>query len=164
MLIMSEFTEPTFGILVSNVGRLMRKVFDQRAGQVGLSLAQARAIIFLSRNEGIHQARLAELLETQPISLARLLDRMQTAGWVERRPDPADRRVHRLYLSPKARPVVDSVQDMAAATRADALAGLSADEQAVLIQLLSRVHANLCKADSCSLPQDSSSEPHERNE
>ncbi len=142
---MSKVIEPTFGYLVSDVARLLRKVFDQRTREVGLSLAQSRTMAYLSRHEGINQAGLADLLEIQPISLARLLDRMEAAGWIERRPDPDDRRAHRLYLSDKARPVLDLVEDMAADVRADALAGLADHEKDVLMRLLTRVHGNLYK-------------------
>ena len=135
--------EPTFGYLVSDVARLLRKLFDQRARRIGLSLAQARALTYLSRHEGIHQAGLADLLEVQPITLARLLDRMEAAGWIERRADPVDRRVHRLYLSDKARPLRDQVLGLAAETRAEALVGFSDREKDVVMALLSRVHGNL---------------------
>jgi len=135
--------EPTFGYLVSDIARLLRKVFDQRARRIGLSLAQARALAYLARHEGINQAGLADLLEVQPISLARLLDRMGAAGWIERRADPADRRVYRLYLSEKARPLLDQLQQMSAETRAEALVGLSDTEADLIMRLLTRVHGNL---------------------
>lgn len=152
MLMMSKPIEPTFGYLVSDVARMLRKIFDQRARQVELSLAQCRAMAYLIRHEGINQARLAELLEIQPISLARLLDRMEAAGWIERRPDPCDRRAHRLYLSDKAHPVLDQVQAMGADIRGEALAGLSEDETEVLMRLLVRVHANLCNREQPGQP------------
>ena len=139
--------EPTLGYLVSNIARLMRKNFDRRARQVGVSLVQGRAMVYLARHEGINQAGLADLLEVQPISLARLLDRMAASGWVERRADPDDRRAHRLYLSDKARPLLESIQSLAANTRAEALAGLSDDEEAALMRLLMRVHGNLSNHD-----------------
>jgi DNA-binding MarR family transcriptional regulator len=135
--------ELTFGFLTSDIARLLRKVFDQRARRVGLSLAQARVMIYLERLEGTNQARLADALEVRPISLARLLDRMQTSGWIERRPDPGDRRAHRLYLSAKARPVLSQIRSLAAQTRAEALAGLSVDEQQRLMGMMTRVHGNL---------------------
>jgi len=143
MLMISMHTEPTFGFLVSDVARMLRRVFDQRARQIGLSLAQARALLYLARCEGINQACLAVLLEVQPISLARLLDRMGTAGWIERRADPSDRRVHLLYLTDKARPLIDELQRMSAETRSDALAGFSDAEKDMAMRLMTRVHGNL---------------------
>jgi DNA-binding MarR family transcriptional regulator len=135
--------EPTFGYLVSDLARMLRKVFDQRARLIGLSLAQCRALAYLSRHEGINQAGLADLLEVRPISLARLLDRMGAAGWIERRADPEDRRAHRLYLSEKARPVLDQLHRLSAETRAEALAGIPEEETEMVMRILSRVHANL---------------------
>jgi len=152
MLMIRTHTEPTFGFLVSDVARMLRRVFDQRARKIGLSLAQARALLYLARCEGINQACLAELLEVQPISLARLLDRMGNAGWIERRADPDDRRVHRLYLTDKARPLLSELQRMSVETRAEALAGFSDDEKDVVMGLMTRVHRNL--ADCVQAPNN----------
>ncbi len=145
--------EPTFGYLVSDVARLLRRVFDQRARTVGLSLAQGRALIYLAHHEGINQSGLAELLEVQPISLARLLDRMETTGWIERRPDPADRRAHRLHLTDKARPMLALIRDLAAQSRAEALLDLSDGEKDVLMRLLARVHDNLSSREPDDAPR-----------
>jgi DNA-binding MarR family transcriptional regulator len=146
--------EPTFGYLVSDVARLMRKIFDQRTRCIGLSLAQSRVLINVERHAGINQARLADLLEVRPISLTRLLDRMEATGWIERRPDPDDRRAHRLYLTEKAFPLLDGIQTLASTTRAEALAGLSDDEQRVLTGLLRRVHGNLFKREPVGRMQE----------
>jgi DNA-binding MarR family transcriptional regulator len=133
----------TFGFLTGDIARLLRKAYDRRTGSVGLSLAQSRVLAALDRVEGTNQARLAELLEVRPISMARLLDRMEAAELIERRLDPSDRRVYRLYLSAKARPLLQQIHAVAADIRADALAGLSDDERDTLMRLLERVHANL---------------------
>jgi DNA-binding MarR family transcriptional regulator len=135
--------EPTFGYLVSDVARLLRKKFDRKARHIGVSLAQCRALVYLARHEGINQAGLADLLEIHPITLVRLIDRMEAAGWIERRADPADRRAHRLYLSEKAHPLLDRIHVLAAHTRGQALAGLADSERDNLVQLLARVHGNL---------------------
>ena len=87
------------GALLVEVGRLLRRNFNRRAQELGLTQAQWQALAHLSRKQGINQACLADLLEVQPITLARLIDRLAAAGWVERRPDPADRRAQRLYLT-----------------------------------------------------------------
>ncbi|MGE4281720.1 MAG: MarR family winged helix-turn-helix transcriptional regulator [Magnetospirillum sp.] len=146
--------EPTLGFLLSDVSRLMRRAFDQQAAKIGLSLAQCRALIYLARNEGINQAGLAELLEIQPISLARLLDRMGGNGWIERRADPADRRVHRLYLTDKARPVLEQVRALAAEIRANATVGLAPEQVTVVMTALRTMHSNLV-AGSPATAQDS---------
>src|SRR5689334_11950907 len=94
----------SLGSLLNDVSRLMRKKFDQRAKELRLTRAQYYLLAKLARHEGIKQVELAELLEVEPISAARLVDRMEAAGWVERRADPADRRARRVFLAPKARP------------------------------------------------------------
>jgi DNA-binding MarR family transcriptional regulator len=84
------------------------------------------------------------MMEIQPISVARLVDRMEAAGWINRRPDPDDRRVHRLYLSPKAQPVLERALQLAESIRTEAFSGFDEDEKLVLMRLLQRVHGNLC--------------------
>src|SRR5579863_7443561 len=95
----------TFGFLLKDVTRLYVQRFEQRAAVHGLTLPQCRALVYLANDEGISQIQLAELTDIEPMSLVRILDRMETEGLVERRPDPADRRARCLYLKPKARPV-----------------------------------------------------------
>lgn len=146
--------EPTLGYLLSDVTRLLRKVFDQKARQIGLSLAQCRALAYLARHEGINQAGLAELLEVQPISLARLLDRMGAAGWVERRPDPHDRRAHRLYLSDKARPLLEQLRDLSTSVRAEATQGLAPAQIDQMMAMLQTMHANLSNRTGVAETQD----------
>ena len=85
----------SFGFLVNDVARLFGRRFDQngRGRRLGLTRAQCRILGYLARNEGINQAGLADLLEIRPMTLVRQIDRMEDSGWIERRPDPADRRV-----------------------------------------------------------------------
>src|SRR5277367_5189535 len=87
-----------FGFLVRDVSRLYVKNFERHARELELTLQQCKVLAHLSRNEGISQARLAELTETDPMTLVRTLDRMQRDGWIERRADANDRRAHCLYL------------------------------------------------------------------
>src|ERR1017187_2579618 len=95
-----------FGFLVRDVYRLYAKHFERYAREIELTLAQCKVLGHLSRNEGISQARLAELTDTDPMTLVRTLDRMQQDQWIKRRPDPADRRAHRRYLHDIAKPNV----------------------------------------------------------
>jgi DNA-binding MarR family transcriptional regulator len=98
---------------------------------------------YLQHNEGISQSRLAELTDTDPMTLVRLLDRMAADGLIERRVDPADGRAHCLYLSPGADSVLAQIWRHADRSRAESFAGLSAADRAQLVQLMQRVHANL---------------------
>ena len=88
---------------LSDVARAMRTYIDQRAREHGMTRAQWGVLARLERQEGMTQAEMAEALEIQPISLARLIDRLCEQGLVERRPHPRDRRANRLYLTDKGR-------------------------------------------------------------
>jgi len=131
------------GFLVADVARLMRRAAQARLGDDPLTYAQARALVHLSRREGARQVDLAEQLEVQPITLARLVDQLAEAGLVERRADPVDRRVHRLYLTPAAAPRLAVIRQVMASVRAQALAGMDADETARLLAGLERIRTNL---------------------
>ena len=134
----------SFGFLVHDVARLFGRRFNQRALLfLGLTRAQCKVLGYLARNEGINQAGLADLLEIKPMSLVRQIDRMEDDGWIERRPDPGDRRAHRLVLTEKARPILARILDVSNEIRTDAFAGLSAADGQRLIDLLARVHGNL---------------------
>lgn len=142
--------ERSVGFLISDVSRLLRRNFNRRVQALGLTQTQWRAIAHLSRNEGINQAALAEALDVQPISLARLIDRMEAAAWVERRSDPQDRRATRLFLTSKSQPILDEMWELAAQTIEDALNGLSADERRQVVAGLRRIKQNLTAAEDAA--------------
>ena len=133
----------SFGFLVNDVARLFGRRFDLNGKRLGLTRAQCRTLGYLARNEGLNQAGLADLLEIRPMTLVRQIDRMEEAGWIERRPDPADRRARRLFLTAKARPILGRIWKVANETRDEALARLAPHEADLLIALLHRVHATL---------------------
>ena len=111
---------------------------------LGLTRSQCRVLGYLARHEGINQAGLADLLEIKPMTLVRQLDRMEEDGWIERRPDPGDRRARRLFLTEKARPILARILDLSSAVRSEAFADLTDVEGRQLVDLLRRVHGNLC--------------------
>jgi len=133
----------SFGFVLHETARLLSKRYDQRAKSLGLTRAQIQVLAYLVYHEGINQAGLAELIEIEPISLARLIDRMEQAGWVERRPDPRDRRAWRLYITDKAKPVFAEIIAIGAEVRGEALAGFSELERDQMMELLMRVRRNL---------------------
>ena len=133
----------SFGFLVNDVARLYGRRFLHNGKRLGLTRAQARTLGYLARNEGINQAGLADLLEIRPMTLVRQIDRMEDAGWIERRLDPGDRRARRLFLTAKAWPVLGRIWNVANATRDEVLAGLSPEEAGQLIDMLHRVHTTL---------------------
>jgi MarR family transcriptional regulator, transcriptional regulator for hemolysin len=136
------------GALLVEVARLLRRNFNRRAQDRGLTQTQWQALAHLSRDQGMNQACLADLLEVQPITAGRLIDRLEAAGWVQRRPDPADRRVQRLYLTQKAEPLLDDMRALAAATREEAMAGLSDRKRRELIRALQVLKGNLVRAEA----------------
>jgi MarR family transcriptional regulator, transcriptional regulator for hemolysin len=133
----------SFGFLLHDIARLMRKRYEQRARPLGLTRAQWQVLAHLQRHEGINQSGLAELLEIEPITIGRLLDRMEEAGLVERRADPADRRARRLFLTERARPMLERGRVLGDEVRAEAFIGLDATERESLIDMLLRVRGNL---------------------
>lgn len=132
-----------FGFLVKDVSRLWVRHFEQRAVQLGMSLTHCKVLVFLSRNEGTTQAKLAELSDTDPMTLVRVLDRMEHDGWIERRPDPQDRRAYRLHLKPASEPILAEITRIGEKARGEALAGISADEREQMMTLLEKVRSNL---------------------
>lgn len=130
-----------FGYLLKDLGRLYTRRFEERAQALQLTLPQCKVLGHLCRNEGISQARLAELAEIDPMSLVRILDHMEAEGWVERRADPNDRRARCLYIKDQARAILDEIWQLADATRMEFLGALSAEECSRLIDMLERIHA-----------------------
>ena len=133
----------SFGFLLHDIARLLRKRYEQRARPLGLTRAQWQILAHLQRCEGINQSGLAELLELEPITVGRLIDRMEEAALVERRADPADRRAHRLFLTERAQPVLERSRALGEEVRGEAFAGFAAAEREALIDLLVRVRGNL---------------------
>lgn len=132
-----------FGFLLKEVTRLYARNFERHAARFGLTLGRCRVLSHLRRHEGVCQARLADLSETDPMTLGRLLVRMEAEGLVRRQADPADGRAHRLTLGEAARPHLARIDTLARQARADALAGLDDGERAALAALLAKVRHNL---------------------
>lgn len=131
------------GFLIHDGARLLRKRFELRGSEHGLSAAQWRLLVRLVKEEGVAQARLAELLEIEPISVSRLLDRMEDGGWIERRQDADDRRVRMIFPTAKAREAFSQVKSMAGAVFEEALAGMSQAEREGLLKGLETLVNNL---------------------
>jgi DNA-binding MarR family transcriptional regulator len=141
-LMVTEGTDK-LGFLIHDAARLMRKRFEARASNLGLSAAQWRLMVRVTKEEGVAQARLAELLEIEPISVSRLIDRMEEAGWIERRADASDRRVRMIFPTPKARQAYAQVKSLAGEVYEEALTGMSGEDRRILIQGLRTLVDNL---------------------
>jgi DNA-binding MarR family transcriptional regulator len=136
-----------FGFLMTDIVRLLRRDFARRAQPLGMTESQWRVLARLSANQGVSQAALADIMEIQPITLVRLIDRLEAAGLVERRPAPKDRRAFQLWLTPNAAPLLDRIWDLGHATREAALAGLSAAQREQMIDALIAIRTNLSATD-----------------
>ena len=137
----------SLGFLLADVSRLVRQRFDQRANALGLTRAQWRVLAQLRRREGINQTALAEILEIEPITLGRHIDRLVEKGFVERRPDPADRRAWRLYLRSEVQPVLDRLREMSTLTSREALQDISEADAGRLIEVLLKIKGNMLTLD-----------------
>ncbi|MBY8976638.1 MarR family transcriptional regulator [Rhodobacteraceae bacterium NNCM2] len=135
--------QANFGFLIHDVSRGMRAWFDARAQEMGLTRAQWRVLVHLAGREGLNQKRLAEILELDTVTLGRHIDRLERDGWLERRPDPADRRAWRLYLTEACRPALSQMEGLATETMAKAMQGISEAEQADFLRVLTRIKANI---------------------
>lgn len=138
------------GFLLHDVARLMRKRFEQHARGLGLTRSQWHALAYLSRNENISQTGLADLLDLEPITLSRIVDRLVDTGFVERVPDPSDRRVWRLRLTKAGRSKLEQVRAPGDKTRAETLDGITEADRARLLETLSAMRSNLSAA--CEAP------------
>jgi DNA-binding MarR family transcriptional regulator len=133
----------SLGFLITDVSRLLRKRFDERARLLGLTRPQWRTLSLLKRHEGINQGKLADLLEIEPITVCRMIDRLEEAGKVERRRDPDDRRAWRIYLTDKARPLLDQIRALADDLIEDMLDGVPDERRDHLLESLETMRANL---------------------
>ncbi|MCH9672155.1 MAG: MarR family transcriptional regulator [Gammaproteobacteria bacterium] len=135
--------DPVLGFLLHDVSRMLRKRFDRRARDLGLTKSQWIVLAHLARHEGIHQSGLADILEIEPITLARHLDRLEDTGWVERQRDPNDRRAWNLHMTEKAGPILDELAVIVDETMEEALTGLPELDRTNLFDMLQAVRANL---------------------
>ena len=131
------------GYLLADNSRLARWAFDQQVREIGVTGPQARLLLTLNRRPGENQGFYAEQLEVEPITLCRMVDRLEEASMVERRPDPADRRAWQLHLTDKSRKVVEKLQQRVDSLVEDMLDGLTSAERSEFARLLKVVGTNL---------------------
>ncbi len=145
-----EVMPPMLGFLLHDVARLLKKRLERNSGGSGLTRSQWQVLAYLAQNEGINQKGLAELLEIEPITLGRIVDKLETLGLVERHPHPTDRRTWLLHLVEAARPKLEQIRELGDVTHREALAGVSEDEGQCLLRTLEAMKANLTEA--CEAP------------
>ena len=131
------------GFIIGDVSRMLRTVYDRRVEPLGLTRAQWRVLARISRHEGCTQTELAAELEIEKPTLGRLLDRLQDNDWVERRADESDARTKRIFLAPRAQPLLKEMYALADDVLEAAFAGVSEEDAARLEQSLLQVKSNL---------------------
>lgn len=131
------------GFLLRDTARLMRRSFNRRVQHLGLTQVQWQALFHISRNEGLTQVALADILEIQPITVARLIDRFEADGLVERRHDPKDRRAFNLHLAIESGPVLDELRSCGQTTRSNALRGFTEKQREEFINSLLLLRENI---------------------
>jgi DNA-binding MarR family transcriptional regulator len=137
--------EDNIGTVIAQVARLMRRSFDERARSIGVTRPQWQVLSLLARHEGINQGGLAEILEVEPITLGRMIDRLQEAALVERRPDPTDRRAWRLFMTEAGKDLIDQMRPLARETLATVLDGVDPAQHDLLMIALGRMRSNLSR-------------------
>ena len=129
--------------LLNDVGRLLRVEADKRARLHGMTRAQWAILIRLERQPGISQKELSEILEVEPITVARLIDRLEARGMAERRPDPRDRRIWRLHLMGPAYAVLHDIDEQRADMTRIVTAGIAEDSIENMTEALMRMKSIL---------------------
>jgi MarR family transcriptional regulator, transcriptional regulator for hemolysin len=135
----------SFGFLVHDVSRLLKRRFERAARHTGLPITrrQAAVLLYIARGEGVSQAEVASWLDIEPIALVRIIDKLSEERLVERRAHPTDRRVRTLWLQPLARPVVRRILEINLTIREEAFAGLASGTRDAMIDALGSVKNNL---------------------
>ena len=139
--------------LLHDVARLLRMDADKRAREHGMTRAQWILLIWLERQPGITQKELAEIIEVEPITVARLVDRLEKNGMVERRPDPRDRRIWRLHLRPPALPMLREIDRQRAEITGTLTAGLDETTLESMTEALLHMKSTLAKSTSAACPR-----------
>jgi DNA-binding MarR family transcriptional regulator len=133
------------GSILADSARMMRRAFDARAREIGVTRPQWQVLSTLVRHEGVNQGKLAEYLDVEPITVCRMVDRLQEAGLVERRSDLADRRSWNLYLTQRAHNLLAQLRPLADTMIDEALDGFESSERATLQRLLEKLRVNLSR-------------------
>lgn len=135
----------SLGFFIIDGARLLRRRFDQEMRHLDMTSAQLQILGRLAHAEGINQAQLAGLLDMEPITVSRHVDRMEKAGFIERNPDPQDRRVWLLNLTDKGKALLPGMREIAQRIFVEAQEGLSENERAILMSGLEQVVSNLSR-------------------
>jgi MarR family transcriptional regulator, transcriptional regulator for hemolysin len=144
---MDNSEKSSFGYTVADITRLFRRVFDRRSSHLGLTRVQWRALSRIQRAEGLSQKQLAEDLDLEAIAVGRVVDRLEIAGFIERRADPGDRRCWKLFIAPKANDVMVDMKLISALLRDDVLSNIDPKDLDTTLRVLATVKDTLNELD-----------------
>lgn len=154
---MNPAPSQNLGFLLADAARLLRRRFEQESRDIPMTAAQLRILVWLARNEGVGQAALASMLDLEPMTLCRHVDRMEAAGLVERRQDPDDRRARQIFTTEKGRMLLHPMRERAALILEQVQSGLSPETRAALHRGLETIVGNLSRTEA------GAAERHRRN-
>jgi len=130
---------------IGETAHALRKAFDRGAVGLGVTRAQWKVLFRLERKPGLRQIELADMLDIEPITLSRIIDRLEEGGLVERVADPADRRAWRLHVTARAQPLIEKLRSVADEMTSEAFAGIDPKHIEIARQVLARVRENTCR-------------------
>jgi DNA-binding MarR family transcriptional regulator len=133
---------------IAETAHAMRRAFDRKAATLGVTRAQWKVLFRLSRSPDIRQVELADMLDVEPITLSRIVDRLAEAGLVERLADPTDRRAWRLHLTTKAEPIIAKLRTLADGLFAQAVEGIEIGDLELMKSNLAAIRKNLAAAEA----------------
>ena len=139
---------------IGETAHALRKAFDRMAVGLGVTRAQWKVLFRLTRQPGMRQVELADMLDIEPITLCRIVDRLEESGLVERTHDPADRRAWRLQVTPKAEPLIEKLKAVGAELVGQAFAGIDPNDIETMRQVLARVRENAGRGASIDKPSN----------
>jgi len=140
----------TFPFEIAETAHALRKAFDRRAVGIGVTRAQWKVLFRLERYPGLRQIELAEILDIEPITLSRIIDRLEESGLVQRVSDPADRRAWRLHVTAQAQPLIAKLHGVADVIIAEAFAGMDPKDIETTRKVLAGVRENVSRAATTS--------------
>ena len=143
-------SQPDFMFYLHDVAHLLRIMVDKRARMHDMTRAQWLILLRLHRQPGMSQKELAELLEVEPITVARLVDRLEQRRMVERRADPSDRRIWRLHLLPDAEPLIGEIEAERNEIAAMIRHGIAPEDMTVVLEALKKMKTTLCGELRCN--------------
>ena len=131
---------------IGETAHVLRKAFDRLAVGLGVTRAQWKVLFRLTRTPGLRQVELADMLDLEPITLCRIVDRLEEAKLVERVRDPEDRRAWRLHVTAEAQPLVEKLQGVGAELIGHAFSGIDPKDIEITRRVLAQARENASRA------------------